>query len=63
MPESIGEAADQLTGDFLKELGWDVKRKPVAPVVTAPGVDFGFTETLHQGDPRIIVKNKAARIE
>ena len=50
MPESISEAADQLTGDFLKELGWDVKRekdKPVSPVFTALGVDFDLAETRH----------------
>ena len=47
MPEGIGEASDHPAGNFLKETGWDVTRekdKPVAPVVTALGVDFGLTE-------------------
>ena len=35
----------------------------MAPIFTALGVVFDLTKTLHQGDPRIIVKNKAARID
>ena len=35
----------------------------MASVFTALGVDFDVTESLHQRDPMIIVRNKAARIE
>ena len=61
IPKVISEAADQLTGEFLKELGWDVKRekdKPMSGTFAALGVEIDLKEAIRQTDPRIIVRRK-----
>ena len=40
VPEALGSSADELTGRFLKELGWEVKRekdKPTSDTFTSLG--------------------------
>ena len=66
VPEAISEAADQPTGEFLKELGWDAKRgkgKPMSGTFTALGVEIDLKEAIRQTDPRITVRNKETRTD
>ena len=65
-PEARGQAADELTGKFLKELGWEVKRekdKPMSQVFTALGVDFDLSDAILTESPHFVVRNKVTRIE
>ena len=66
VPEVISKPADQMTGEFLKELGWDVKRekdKPMSSTFTALGVEIDLNEAIRQTDPRITVRNKESRVD
>ena len=66
MPELSGQAADDLTGQFLKELGWDVKRekdKPMSQVFTALGVVADLSDAILPTSPQIVIKNKETRIQ
>ena len=66
VPESISEAADQMAGEFIKELAWEAKRekdKPMSTEFTALGVDFDLSETILTTDPRITVRNKESRVK
>ena len=66
VPETLGGIADELTGQFFKELGWEVKRgkdKLTSDLFTALGVNFDLARAILGSDPQIVVKNKESRIE
>ena len=66
VPEVLGSTADELTGQFLKELGWEVKRekdKPTSDTFTALGVVFDLAAVVLSTDPSFEVRNKPTRIE
>ena len=64
VPEALGQAADEMTGKFIKELGWEVKRekdKPMSQVFTALGVDVDLSDAIPPKSPQFVVRNKATR--
>ena len=53
VPEILGNQADELTGQFLKELGWEVPRekdKPTSDTFTALVVVFDLTAAVLDSD-------------
>ncbi len=65
VPETLGDAVDEMTREFFETLGWEVKvskDKPMAERFTALGVEIDLSH-LGEEDPRIVVENKAERVK